>query len=132
MKSRAQLGTGTHDALRPACPTSSVVSTTCSQSAHIKLQCTSLILVNLLQLDEVNRLAGTCWQLAASWYNPQVPQLAASLWYFWLCMLCTQYLVNRGRRRSIIGGGAHIHILVFTDCKNNRFQKKLMMHNVNT
>ena len=37
---------------------------------------------------------------------------------------------NRGRRRSIIGG-AHIHIFVFTDCKNNRFQKKLMMHNTN-
>ena len=29
------------------------------------------------------------------------------------------------------GGGAHIHIFVFTDCKNNRFQKKLMMHNTN-
>ena len=36
----------------------------------------------------------------------------------------------RGRGRSIIGG-AHIHIFVFTDCKNNRFQKKLMMHNTN-
>ena len=81
------------------------LSTTCGQSAHIKLQCTSLIFVNLLQLDEVNRLAATCWQLAASWYNPQVPQLAASLWHFWLCMLCTHYLANRGRTRSIIGGG---------------------------
>ena len=36
----------------------------------------------------------------------------------------------RGRGRSIIGG-AHIHIFVFTDCKHNRFQKKLMMHNTN-
>ena len=24
------------------------------------------------------------------------------------------------------GGGAHIHIFVFTDCKNNQFQKKLI------
>ena len=29
------------------------------------------------------------------------------------------------------GGGAHIHIFVFTNCKNNRFQKKLMMHSTN-
>ena len=36
----------------------------------------------------------------------------------------------RGRWRSIIGE-AHIHILVFTDCKNNRFQWKLMMPNTN-
>ena len=47
-----------------------------------------------------------------------------------VCYAHAHYLVNRGRRRSIIGG-AHIHILVFTDCKNNRFQKKLMMHNMN-
>ena len=40
------------------------------------------------------------------------------------------YVFPRGRGRSIIGG-AHIHIFVFTDCKNNRFQKKLMMHNTN-
>ena len=25
----------------------------------------------------------------------------------------------RGAGRSIIGGGGHIHIFVFTDCKNN-------------
>ena len=37
---------------------------------------------------------------------------------------------RRGRGRSIIRG-AHFHIFVFTDCKNNRFQKKLMMHNTN-
>ena len=37
-----------------------------------------------------------------------------------------------GHGRLLIGGGgAHIHIFVFTDCKNNRFQKKLMMHNTN-
>ena len=36
----------------------------------------------------------------------------------------------RGGGRLIIGG-AHIHIFVFTDCKNNRFQKKLMMQNTN-
>ena len=39
-------------------------------------------------------------------------------------------IARRGRGRSIIGG-AHIHIFVFTDCKNNRFKRKLMMHNTN-
>ena len=28
-------------------------------------------------------------------------------------------------------GEAHVHIFVFTDCKNNRFQKKLMIHDTN-
>ena len=28
-------------------------------------------------------------------------------------------ITNRGAGRSIIGGGGHIHIFVFTDCKNN-------------
>ena len=36
-----------------------------------------------------------------------------------------------GVGRSIIGGGANIHIFVFTDLKNNRFQKKLIMPNTN-
>ena len=35
-----------------------------------------------------------------------------------------------GVGRSIIGG-ANIHIFVFTDLKNNRFQKKLIMQNMN-
>ena len=33
-----------------------------------------------------------------------------------------------------LGGGgwlAHIHIFVFTDCKNNRFQKKLIIQSTN-
>jgi hypothetical protein len=35
-----------------------------------------------------------------------------------------------GAASSIIeGGGANIHIFVFTDHKNNRFQKKLIMQN---
>jgi hypothetical protein len=29
------------------------------------------------------------------------------------------------------GGGDHIHIFVFTDLKNNQFQKKLIMQNTN-
>ena len=37
----------------------------------------------------------------------------------------------RGAGVSIIGGGADIHIFVFTDCKNNRFQKKLIGQNTN-
>ena len=39
--------------------------------------------------------------------------------------------VGRGAGISIIGGGADIHIFVFTDCKNNRFQKKLIGQNTN-
>ena len=48
--------------------------------------------------------------------------------FFDMLMYCLGTLTGRGR--SIIGG-AHIHIFVFTDRKNNRFQKKLMMHNTN-
>ncbi len=29
------------------------------------------------------------------------------------------------------GGGGHYHIFVFTDLKNNRFEKKLIMQNRN-
>jgi hypothetical protein len=36
-----------------------------------------------------------------------------------------------GVERSISGGGGDIHIFVFTDLKNNRFQKKLIMQNTN-
>jgi hypothetical protein len=38
--------------------------------------------------------------------------------------------VARGAGISIIAG-ADIHIFVFTDCKNNRFQKKLIGQNTN-
>ena len=34
------------------------------------------------RLDEVNRLDTTCWQIASGRENPQ---LASSLWRFWLC-----------------------------------------------
>ena len=37
----------------------------------------------------------------------------------------------RGAGRLIIGWGADIHLFVFTDCKNNQFQKKLVGQNVN-
>ena len=40
-----------------------IVSTTCSKSVNNKLQ---QIFTDLLQLDEFNRLAATCWQLAAN------------------------------------------------------------------
>ena len=43
--------------------------------------------------------------------------------------------VFKGVKRSIIGGGGgwldHIDIFMFTDCKNNRFQKKLIVQNTN-
>jgi hypothetical protein len=39
-------------------------------------------------------------------------------------------LVSRGAGISIIAG-ADIHIFVCTDCKNNRFQKKLIGQNTN-
>jgi hypothetical protein len=38
--------------------------------------------------------------------------------------------ISIGVERSI-NGGDHIHIFVFTDLKNNRFQKKLIMQNTN-
>ena len=41
----------------------------------------------------------------------------------------TEYMdFNSGAGRTIIEG-ANIHIFVFTDCKNNRFQKKLIKQN---
>jgi hypothetical protein len=42
----------------------------------------------------------------------------------------TVAIVSRGAGISIIAG-ADIHIFVFTDCKNNRFQKKLIGQNTN-
>ncbi len=47
---------------------------------------------------------------------------------------CSQSVGCRAVASSIIGGGgggAHIHIFVFTDHKNNRFQKKLIVQNMN-
>jgi hypothetical protein len=41
-----------------------------------------------------------------------------------------QFPVGSGAASAIIGGmGANIHIFVFTDHKNNGFQKKLIMQN---
>ena len=39
--------------------------------------------------------------------------------------------LSRAVASSIIGGGADIHIYVFTHHKNNRFQKKLIVQNTN-
>jgi hypothetical protein len=39
-------------------------------------------------------------------------------------------MIDRGAGISIIAR-ADIHIFVFTDCKNNRFQKKLIGQNTN-
>ena len=39
--------------------------------------------------------------------------------------------LSQGRRKIDNWGGVDIHVLVFTGCKNNRFQKKLMMQNTN-
>ncbi len=38
--------------------------------------------------------------------------------------------IDSGAGRTIIGG-ANIHISLLTDCKNNRFQKKLITQNTN-
>ena len=48
-------------------------------------------------------------------------------------MLLSKVLYTQWRQKmdNWGGGGAHIHIFVFTDCKNNLFQKKLMMQNTN-
>ena len=40
------------------------------------------------------------------------------------------HILAQGRRK-IDNWGAYIHIFVFTDCKNNRFQKKLIFQNTN-
>ncbi len=39
-------------------------------------------------------------------------------------------VISSGAGRTIIGG-ANIHISLLTDCKNNRFQKKLITQNTN-
>ena len=62
---------------------------------------TSLIFTDLLQLDEVNRLAATCWQLVSSRLNPQ---LAASLVAFLAVYMCmwatyTQLLIQHPLKR---------------------------------
>ncbi len=41
------------------------------------------------------------------------------------------YLSGSGVGRSIIGGGPIFIYLLFTELKNNRFQKKLIMQNTN-
>ena len=47
---------------------------------------TSLIFTDLLQLDEVNRLAAICWQLATS------------QWRFWLCITIVGILYSQMRK----------------------------------
>ena len=56
-------------------------------------------------------------------YNSQAKQGIRAL-FIYLYMLCS------GAGRTIIGG-ANIHISLLTDCKNNRFQKKLITQNTN-
>ncbi len=42
------------------------------------------------------------------------------------------YTCNQWRRKiDNWGGGGNIHVFVFTDLKNNRFQQKLIMQNTN-
>ena len=55
--------------------------------------------------------------------------------YFNFTLMAANFTFNgnssgRGAGISIIAG-ADIHIFVFTDCKNNRFQKKLIGQNTN-
>ena len=47
---------------------------------------------------------------------------------FLVSFLVTSKSTARGTGRSIIRGG-DIHIFMFTDCKNNLFQKKLIVQN---
>jgi hypothetical protein len=50
--------------------------------------------------------------------------------FFSRSLLYLYCAVRNGASSSIIGGGgANIHIFVFTDHKNNRFQNKLIMQN---
>jgi hypothetical protein len=50
--------------------------------------------------------------------------------YWKIIFLC---FVHRRRKIDKLGGGGggHIHMFVFTDLKNNRFQNKLIMQNTN-
>ncbi len=50
-----------------------------------------------------------------------------------LLTLCQYITVVQWRRQNDNwgGGGANIHISLLTDCKNNRFQKKLITQNTN-
>ena len=52
----------------------------------------------------------------------RVDSALVSSWYHFPC--------DRGISLSFGGGGggAHIHIFAFKNCKNNRFQKKLMQN----
>ena len=51
---------------------------------------------------------------------------------FWIGIFARRtFLLFRFCSLHVKMQGAHIHIFLFTDCKNNRLQKKLMMHNVN-
>ena len=41
------------------------------------------------------------------------------------------YFLTVAAENRQMGEGAHIYTFAFPDCKHNRFQKKLMMHNTN-
>ena len=59
--------------------------------------------VDLMQLNEVNRLDTTYWQIASGWYNPQ---LASSLWRFVLCggkqLLAGNHLVHLELQLAVV------------------------------
>jgi hypothetical protein len=68
--------------------------------------------------------------IATKRVNSKKPSILIDLGYEDYSIFRIMFLATRGDGISIIGG-ADIHIFVFTDCKNNRFQKKLIGQNRN-
>ena len=60
----------------------------------------------------------------------QVINLIIKLFTLYCVRVFLVYRATSGAGRTIIGG-ANIHISLLTDCKNNRFQKKLITQNTN-
>ena len=95
-----------------------------------RIACSGLMTTSLLQV--ANRLDPSCFD---NFQQVRKYQVASCLFFTDLMQLdgATQAQCN------LTGGGgeidnwgeAHIHIFVFTDCKNNRFQNKSMMHHTN-
>ena len=68
--------------------------------------------------------------------EPEIPKLLrqALIWRFSSRRFLTDAIFSsdrQGRLQNDNWRGGDIHIFVFTNCKNNRFQKKLMMQNAN-
>ena len=77
------------------------------------------------------------WIYEIAWKknNIHIQTCYKTWWFEWVTLTLSQQLLSMfhysGVASLIIGRGANIHIFVFTDHKNNRFQKKFVMKNTN-